>query len=86
MLVKSKEALAWMQAAELQVPASARQGLGSKERPVIVSCWVRYASRRPDLNVELILDLLGDAGVISNDRWVYETHIRSRILVNCLVL
>jgi Holliday junction resolvase RusA-like endonuclease len=74
MLVKSREALAWMQSARLQVPDSARIGLGSKERPVRVACWVRYATRRPDLSIELVLDLLEDAGVISNDRWVYETH------------
>lgn len=74
MLIKSEKALAWVKAARLQIPAAARLKAGSRERPLTISFWVRYASRRPDLSVELILDLLEETGVISNDRWVYETH------------
>jgi Holliday junction resolvase RusA-like endonuclease len=74
MLVKSAEALAWMEGADLQIPADARRRLGSAARPLSVTCRVRYKSKRPDLSVELILDLLQKAGVISDDRHVYEFH------------
>lgn len=74
MLIKSHDALAWSKAARLQVPAEARVGAGDRDHPLAITFWIRYASRRPDLSVELVLDLLEDAGVISNDRWVYETH------------
>lgn len=74
MLIKSDGALAWIKAAKAQVPATARVGAGDRDHPLAITFWVRYESRRPDLSVELILDLLEDAGVISNDRWVYETH------------
>ena len=74
MLIKSKDALAWMRDADKQIPPEARQGLGSADRPLSITFWVRYASRRPDLSVELILDLLQKAGVISDDRHVYEYH------------
>jgi hypothetical protein len=79
MLIKSSDALAWLQAARLQVPPEARRGLGSAERPIVVSCWCRYASRRPDLSIELVLDLLEETGVISNDRYVFETHAYKEI-------
>ena len=74
MLIKSDEALRWMDNAMLQIPARACQGLGSAEKPVAVTCWVRYRTRRPDLSIELVLDMLQKAGVISDDRHVYEFH------------
>ena len=74
MVIKSREALAWMRDADKQVPPEARQRLGSADRPLAITFWIRYASRRPDLSVELVLDLLEEAGVIANDRYVWETH------------
>ena len=74
MVIKSREARDWTDAAARQIPASAKKRVGSAERPLAITFWVRYASRRPDLSVELILDLLEKAGVISNDRHVYEFH------------
>jgi Holliday junction resolvase RusA-like endonuclease len=74
MLIKSKEALSWMKAAKMQIPASAKVGAGSPEQTLAITFWVRYASRRPDLSVELILDTLQKAGVIADDRYVFETH------------
>lgn len=74
MLVKSAEALRWMKEASLQVPVHFRLGLGSVDRPLSVTCWVRYRTRRPDLSIELVLDMLQKAGVISDDRHVYEFH------------
>jgi len=74
MVIKSQDARNWMDIAAKQIPASARQQVGSAQRPLAITFWVRYTSRRPDLSVELILDLLEKAGVISNDRCVYEFH------------
>lgn len=78
-LIKSQEALKWQSAAISQIPASARVGAGSKTQLLAISFWVRYESRRPDLSIELILDTLEKAGVIANDRWVYETHAYKEI-------
>ena len=72
MIIKSEKALRWVQDALIQIPGDAKQGVGSLERPLAITFWVRYASRRPDLSVELILDTLEEAGVIANDRYVYE--------------
>ena len=74
MVIKSQEALAWMKDADKQIPPGARLGLGSADNPLAITFWIRYASRRPDLSVELVLDLLQKAGVISDDRHVYEYH------------
>jgi Holliday junction resolvase RusA-like endonuclease len=74
MVIKSREARAWEKDAAKQIPASAKKQAGSAERPLAITFWVRYASRRPDLSVELILDLLEKTAVISNDRHVYEFH------------
>lgn len=72
--IKSREALAWVKQALIEIPAQARQGVGSPNHPLAITFWVRYASRRPDLSVELILDTLQEAGVIADDRYVFETH------------
>lgn len=74
MVIKSREARVWMKDAAKQIPASVRKQVGSAKHPLAITFRVRYASRRPDLSVELVLDLLEKAGVISNDRHVYEFH------------
>ena len=74
MLIKSPEALAWVDAALVQIPPEAKQGIGSAEHPVRATFYVYYETRRPDLSVELVLDTLQQAGVISDDRHVYEIH------------
>ena len=74
MLIKSKEALAWVNSALKQIPHHAQQGIGSAEHPIRATFHVYYETRRPDLSVELVLDVLQKAGVISDDRHVYECH------------
>lgn len=74
MVIKSAEARQWVKDAIKQISPYAKVKAGSEERPLAVTFWVRYATRRPDLSVELILDTLEKAGVISNDRHVYEFH------------
>jgi len=80
MLIKSKEALAWLKDANKQILAEHRQGAGSAQQPLCITFWIRYKDRRPDLSVELVLDFLESAHVISNDRYVFEYHAYKEIL------
>jgi Holliday junction resolvase RusA-like endonuclease len=69
--IKSDKAREWCEAAAWQIPRGARLGLGSANAPVSLVFHVFYKSRRPDLSVELVLDVLQKNGVISDDRHVY---------------
>ena len=71
-VIKSADALAWAERAIAAIPEEAKLGLGSADRPLRVLFECFYETRRPDLSVELVLDVLERAGVISNDRHVYE--------------
>ena len=73
-VIKSDEALAWVEGALKQIPGHAKQGIGSAQHPIRATFNVYYETRRPDLSVELVLDTLQKAGVISDDRHVYEIH------------
>jgi Holliday junction resolvase RusA-like endonuclease len=72
MVVKSRQALAWQEAAAWQIPAEARRKVGGRDQPLRITFFVRYASRRPDLSTELILDVLQRNNVIADDRYVFE--------------
>ena len=74
MVIKSAKARAWVEGALIQIPQEARLNLGSLDHPVGILFHVYYKTRRPDLSVELILDTIEKAGVIANDRYVYEYH------------
>ena len=76
---KSQAALNWVEAALLQVPDGAKLELGSLDRPLIITMHVYYKTRRPDLSGELVLDTLQKAGVIKDDRYVYEWHLYKHI-------
>jgi len=78
-VIKSAKAIEWTLSALCQIPDDARLQVGSPDRPLAITFWVRYASRRPDLSVELILDTLQKAGVIADDRYVFETHAYKEI-------
>jgi Holliday junction resolvase RusA-like endonuclease len=71
-VIKSAEARAWTQRALLAIPPDLQLELGSADKPLRILFEVFYESRRPDLSVELVLDALEKADVISNDRHVYE--------------
>lgn len=74
MLIKSPEALAWVNSALEQIRPTDCQGIGSAEHPIRATFNVYYETRRPDLSVELVKDVLQKAGVISDDRHIYEEH------------
>jgi len=71
MFIKSAKALSYSKAFKLQAEAH-KQLLFSEDVVVTIRIW--YASRRPDLDESLILDLLQDIAY-ANDRQVKEKHI-----------
>jgi Holliday junction resolvase RusA-like endonuclease len=70
MLIKSEAALNYTDEFLRQVPGNAKLGLGSLEEPLLLWAIVYYKSNQPDLSVELIKDLLEEAGVVRNDRYI----------------
>ena len=72
MFIKSKKALAYKKAFELQCPV--RQDLYKKGQDLVVAMKIFYKTRRPDLDESLILDLL-EGFVYENDRQVKLKYI-----------
>ena len=79
--IKSKKALDFEKAALLQIPAAAKQMLAGD---ICFKAKIFYASRRPDLDESVIMDVLqakivkGNVirrGVYLNDRQIKEKHI-----------
>jgi Holliday junction resolvase RusA-like endonuclease len=68
-VIKSSKALSYSDAFKHQCRSSA-----PFEDDVVVSMTIYYASRRPDLDESLILDLLQGIAYV-NDRQVKEKHI-----------
>ena len=72
MFIKSEKALAYAKLFKQQVNANA--AVVMFEGDVAVHMTIHYASRRPDLDESLILDLLQGVAY-ENDRQVKENHI-----------
>ena len=72
MFIKSEKALAYAKAFKQQCVISPSQRIIESDVVVTIRIW--YASRRPDLDESLILDLLQDVAYL-NDRQVKEKHI-----------
>ena len=71
MFIKSAKALSYATAFKLQAQSQKHDILSGD---VVVTIRIWYASRRPDLDESLILDLLQDIAY-KNDRQVKEKHI-----------
>lgn len=71
--IKSAKANAFTESFILQSKAWDKKGW-PYQGDVILTARVYYASRRPDLDIELLKDCLQRAGVIANDRQVKEQH------------
>ena len=69
-LIKSQKALDYSEAFKQQCPPLGRLMSGD----IKITMWIYYASRRPDLDESLILDLLQGL-VYLNDRQVKERHV-----------
>jgi hypothetical protein len=82
-MIKSEKALSYSKVFREQLPAVDRP----LELPLVATITIWYASRRPDLDESLILDLLqvdekkyrDTKGVILNDRQVREKHVYWRL-------
>lgn len=72
LMIKSRKALGWLEAAAWQIPEEAKRKVGSPDQPLRIEFFVRYETRMPDLSTELILDMLQKNGVIRDDRYVFE--------------
>jgi Holliday junction resolvase RusA-like endonuclease len=72
MVIKSTDALRYEQAFLMAIPQKMRVGY---DGPVSVKVRVWYQSRRSDLSIELLFDLLAKSGIIINDRQVH--HVES---------
>lgn len=73
-VIKSQKALDYEYTSSLQI----QKQLGSHqtfEQSVIMEAHVYYASRRPDLDVSLLMDVLEKARVYKNDRQIVEQHL-----------
>lgn len=46
--------------------------------PVVLDATIYYSSKRPDLDVSLLMDVLEKSGVYKNDRQVYQINARKR--------
>jgi len=68
-LIKSQKALDYSEAFKQQCPPLAQLMVGDLK----VTMWIYYASRRPDLDESLILDLMQGL-IYVNDRQVKERH------------
>lgn len=68
--IKSEKALNYSSMFKQQIP----EGIVPIEGDVVVNITIYYASRRPDLDESLILDLLQGVTYL-NDRQVKEKHI-----------
>ena len=72
MFIKSKEALRYLHAFQLQCPRC--NPLIEKSQDISAHIKIFYQSRRPDLDESLILDAMQGL-VYENDRSVKEKHI-----------
>lgn len=74
--IKSKRALKFEKQAALQITGKHRVGL---DGPLCLTARVFYDSRRPDLDVSLLMDVLEKTGVYKNDRQIVEQHLYKRL-------
>lgn len=74
MVIKSKDAAHFAETALLYVKASGRGPKFTEDDKLRLTCAVRYPNYLRDLDIELVKDVLQDAGVIPNDRQIREVH------------
>lgn len=67
----SSEATAWVDGVVSTTPVEAKINAGTEKEPVEITFFVWYSTHSPDLSVELILDAMQKAGILSDDRYVF---------------
>ena len=70
-LFKRKEVLEYVEGALWELKPQLR-GHKTYTKPVYLNVDVYYRSKRSDLDISLLMDILEKAGVYENDRQVYE--------------
>ena len=76
MLIKSADALHYEQSFSMQVPQDKRIGY---DGPVSVRARIWYPSRRQDLDMEYLCDLLQRCNVLKNDRQIVHKECWKRL-------
>lgn len=74
--IKSDKAREWEKIADMQIPADHRVGMTG---PIRMTATIYYASRRPDLDPSLLMDVLEHSGVYANDRQIVEQHLTKKL-------
>lgn len=74
--IKSDKALEYERTALMQIPADHRIHMTG---PIRMTATICYASRRPDLDPSLLMDILQTAGVYENDRQIIEQHLYKKL-------
>lgn len=74
-VAKSDQAIAWVSDAIEQIPDEYKAELGDLEHPLGIVFFITYRDERPDLSAELICDMLQEAGVLKDDRYLREKHL-----------
>lgn len=76
MFIKSQKALDYEANALVQLKLHKnRYKWQTIEGPCVLEAEIYYASRRPDLDVSLLQDVLEKGGVYKNDRQIVELHL-----------
>jgi Holliday junction resolvase RusA-like endonuclease len=79
-VIKSAQALRYIEDFQKQVPIKKQLHLGSKARPLRVEADIYYPwQTKGDLSGELVLDCLAKSGVIIDDRYVVEHSWHKRL-------
>lgn len=73
LVIKSEKALLYEESSLLQLSNQLR-GFDAYEGYVRLIAHVYYSTKRPDLDISLLQDVLEKAGVYKNDRQVVEIH------------
>jgi hypothetical protein len=74
-VIKSREALAWAKRFRALAQATLlnyrfKPVEGTKDNQFELHVSVTYSSWRRDVEIELLKDVIQDAGIINNDRWI----------------
>ena len=77
MVIKSQKALDFTESAIYQLRSLYKKA--PIESPVGLELTIFYDSRRPDLSPELFFDCLEKAGVLKNDRQIFEYFCRKEL-------
>lgn len=75
-LIPKPEAVQWEKDAIRQIPADHRVKLTG---PIRLTCEVYYQSRRSDLDISLLMDVLERAEVYDNDRQVIQINATKKL-------